>query len=262
MQRGHHAGRRTSPAVPDQGVPPVPAGAAGAGVARADRPGGAQAGLQEDAGDDVGPARLRHRPQDRRVDEVPRARGRPVRQGRVQPQGLQRHGRRGAVPAERLRQLRLHRRRLLARRLQGRAHLGRARRPQRQRVRGLQQEREPEEPAAHRRLHHGGHRLGDLLGLRHHRHHDRPGQPAQVRGLRRRLGRHAGDRRPGAVLQLPDRLHRAVRVRRARARLRALRLAAELPAVAGQRAPRDQADRARTCARPCGTGRRWPAARA
>ena len=45
----------------------------------------------------------------------------------------------GAVPAERLRQLRLHRRRLLARRLQGRPHLGRARRPQRQRVRGLQQ---------------------------------------------------------------------------------------------------------------------------
>ena len=158
------------------------------------------------------------------------------------------------VPAERLRQLRLHRRRLLPRRLQGRAHLGRARRPQRQRVRGLQQVREPEEPAAHRGLHHGRHRLGDVVGLRHHRHHDRPGQPAQVRRLRRRLGRHAGDRRPGAVLQLPDRLHRAVRVRRARARLGALRLAAELPAVAGQRAVRDQADVARTCARPCGTG--------
>ena len=73
------------------------------------------------------------------------------------------------------------------RRLQGRPHLGRPRRPQRQRVRGLQQVREPEEPAAHRRLHHGRHRLGDLLGLRHHRHHDRPGQPAQVRRLRRRL---------------------------------------------------------------------------
>ena len=43
------------------------------------------------------------------------------------------------VPGERLRQLRLHRRRLLARRLQGRPHLGRPRRPQRQRVRGLQQ---------------------------------------------------------------------------------------------------------------------------
>ena len=43
----------------------------------------------------------RHRPQDRRVDEVPRPRGRGVRQGRVQPQGLQRHGRGGAVPAER-----------------------------------------------------------------------------------------------------------------------------------------------------------------
>ncbi len=130
----------------------------------------------------------------------------------------------------------------LARRLQGRAHLGRARRPQRQRVRGLQQEREPEEPAAHRRLHHRRYRLGDLLGLRHHRHDDRPGQPAQVRRLRRRLGRDAGDRRPGALLQLPARLHRAVRVRRARARLRALRLAAELPAVAGQRPLRDQAD--------------------
>ena len=148
------------------------------------------------------------------------------------------------------------------RRLQGRAHLGRPRRPQRQRVRGLQQVREPEEPAAHRRLHHGRHRLGDLLGLRHHRHHDRPGQPAQVRRLRRRLGGHAGDRRPGAVLQLPGRLHRAVRLRRARARLRALRLAAELPAVAGQRAVRDQADRRRTCVRPCGTGRTFPAARA
>ena len=53
----------------------------------------------------------------------------------------------------------------------------------------------------------------------------------------------AGHRRPGALLQLPDRLHRAVRLRRARARLRALRLAAELPAVARQRAARDQADR-------------------
>ena len=47
---------------------------------------------------------------------------------------------------------------------------------------------------------------------------------------------------PVLLLRLPDRLHRAVRVRRARARLRALRLAAELPAVAGQRPARDQAD--------------------
>ena len=197
-----------------------------------------------------------------RVDEVPRPRGRGLRQGGVQPQGLQRHGRGGALPAERVRQLRLHRRRLLPRRLQGRAHLGGPRRPQRQRVRGLQQVREPEEPAAHRRLHHGGHRLGDVLGLRHHRHHDRPGQPAQVRRLRRRLRGHAGDRRPGAVLQLPGRLHRAVRLRRARACLRALRLAAELPAVAGQRVVRDQADRRRTCGRPCGTARTSRAARA
>ena len=129
------------------------------------------------------------------------------------------------------------------RRLQGRPHLGRARRPQRQRFRGLQQVGEPEEPAAHRGVHHGRHRLGDLVGLRHHRHHHRPGPPAQVRRLRRRLGRHPGHRRPGAVLQLSRRLHRPVRVRRARARLRALRLALELPTVAGQRAVRDQADR-------------------
>ena len=40
---------------------------------------------------------------------------------------------------------------------------------------------------------------------------------------------HAGHRRPGALLQLPDRLHRAVRVRRPRARLRALRLPDQLP---------------------------------
>ena len=124
-----------------------------------------------------------------------------------------------ALPGERLRLLRLHRRRLLPRRLQGRPRLGRARRPQRQRVRGLQQVREPEEPAAHRGLHHGRHRLGDVVGLRHHRHHDRPGQPAQVRRLRRRLRDHAGHRRPGALLRLPGRLHRAVRLRRARARL-------------------------------------------
>ena len=52
-----------------------------------------------------------------------------------------------------------------------------------------------------------------------------------------------GHRRPGALLRLPDRLHRPVRVRRARARLRALRLAAELRAVAGQRPARHQADR-------------------
>ena len=108
---------------------------------------------------------------------------------------------------------------------------------------GFNKSREPEEPAAHRRLHHGGHRLGDVLGLRHHRHHDRPGQPAQVRGVRRRLRGHAGDRRPGAVLQLPGRLHRAVRLRRARPCVRAVRLAAELPAVARQRVVRDQADR-------------------
>ena len=68
----------------------------------------------------------------------------------------------------------------------------------------------------------------------------------------------AGDRRPGAVLQLPGRLHRAVRLRRARARLRALRLPAELPAVTGQRAVRDQADRRRTCARRCGTAQDLP----
>ena len=84
---------------------------------------------------------------------------------------------------------------------------------------GFNKSREPEEPAAHRGLHHRGHRLGDVLGLRHHRHHHRPGQPAQVRRLRRRLRGDAGHRRPGALLRLPARLHRAVRVRRARARL-------------------------------------------
>ena len=71
-----------------------------------------------------------------------------------------------------------------------------------------------------------------------------------------------GDRRPGALLQLPDRLHRAVRVRRARARLGALRLAAELPAVAGQRAPRDQADQREPARGRVERRRRWPAARA
>ena len=168
----------------------------------------------------------------------------------------------GALPGERVRLVRLHRRRLLARRLQGRPGLGRARRPQRQRVRGLQHVREPEEPAAHRGVHDGRHRLGDLVGLRHHRHHDRPRQPAQVRRLRRRLGDQPGHRRPGALLRLPDRLHRPVRVRRARPRQRALRLPAELPAVARQRAARDQADQRAPPRRRCGTARTSRDARA
>ena len=199
-QEAQDAGRRAAQTVPDQGVPPVPAGADGARRPRDDRPRGPQARVQEDPGDDVRAARLGHREQDRRVDEVPRPRRGGLRQGRVQPQGLQRHGRGRALQREQLRLVRLHRRRLLARRLQGRPGLGRARRPQRQRVRGLQHVREPEEPAAHRGVHDGRHRLGDLVGLRHHRHHDGPGQPAQVRRLRRRLRDHAGHRRPGALL--------------------------------------------------------------
>ncbi|CAA9289108.1 MAG: Alcohol dehydrogenase, partial [uncultured Actinomycetospora sp.] len=235
------AGRRAAQAVPDQGVPPVPPGAHGSGFARADRPRSPQDGLQEDPDHDVGPARHGHRPQDLRVHEVARDRDGHLRPGRVQPQGLQRHGLGEDVPGELLLQLRLHRRRLLARRLQGRPRLGRARRPQRQRVRGLQPVREPQEPAAHRGLDDGRHRLRDLVGVRHHRHDDRPGPPAQVRRVRRRLGDQPGDRRPGALLRLPGRLHRAVRLRRARARLRALRLPPELRAVAGQRPARHRA---------------------
>ena len=71
-----------------------------------------------------------------------------------------------------------------------------------------------------------------------------------------------GDRRPGALLLVPDRLHRAVRLRRPRARQRALRLPAELPALAGQRAARDQADQREPPRRPCGTARTSRAARA
>ncbi|CAA9337269.1 MAG: Alcohol dehydrogenase, partial [uncultured Friedmanniella sp.] len=237
------AGRRAAQAVPDQGVPPVPPGHDGPRRARADRPGGTEAGLQEDPDHDLGPAWHEHRGQGRRVDALPRPGRGGLRQGGEQPQGLQRHGRRDDVPGERLRQLRLHRRWLQPRRVQGRPHLGRARRPERQRVRGLQPVGEPREPAAHRRLDHRRHRLGDVLGLRHHRHHDRPGQPAQVRGLRRQLPGHPGDRRPGALLRLPGRLHRAVRVRRPGARQRAVRVPAGLPAVAGQRPLRGEDDR-------------------
>ena len=97
---------------PDQGIPPVPQGDAGPGCSRDDRAGGEEAGIQEDPGDDHRPARQRHRPQDRRVAEVPRPRRRGLRQGRVQSQGLQRDGRRGALPGEQVRLLRLDRRRL------------------------------------------------------------------------------------------------------------------------------------------------------
>src|SRR5208282_3177217 len=48
----------------------------------------------------------------------------------------------------------------------------------------------------------GRHRVGDLLGLRHHRHDDRSGAAAQVRRLRRRGRGHARGRRPDPVLQL------------------------------------------------------------
>ena len=52
-----------------------------------------------------------------------------------------------------------------------------------------------------------------------------------------------GHRRPSALLRLPAGLHRAMRLRRARARLRAVRVPAELPDLARQRFACDQADR-------------------
>src|SRR5579859_161412 len=50
-----------------------------------------------------------HGGENRRVAPLPRAGSGGLRQGRVQPQGLQRHGRRGALPGEPVRQLHLDR---------------------------------------------------------------------------------------------------------------------------------------------------------
>jgi methanol:N,N-dimethyl-4-nitrosoaniline oxidoreductase len=90
------------PAVPDQGVPPrFPRALLGPGIARADRPEALKLGLQEDADHDVRSARhdIVHK-----ITESMKYHGlgrSALRPGRVEPQGLQRHGRGGDVPAER-----------------------------------------------------------------------------------------------------------------------------------------------------------------
>ena len=137
------------------------------------------------------------------VDEVEkqlhgRGRGRDrLRQGGVQPQGLQRDGRAPALRRGGVRRLRVGRRRQLARRGQGRADRGRPRRAQHQRVRGHQHVREARQPAPDRDQHHQRDRLGDHAGLRDHRHH--LGQRSvQVGRLRPRGHHHAGHQRPDA----------------------------------------------------------------
>ena len=52
---------------------------------------------------------------------------------------------------------------------------------------GFNMSENPKNPPHIADLDHGGHRIGDLVGVRHHRHDDRPRQPAQVRCLRRRV---------------------------------------------------------------------------
>ena len=182
-----------------------------------------------------------------------------LRQGRVQPQGLQRHGRRVAVPAERVRQLRLHRRRL-ARTTPVRARASRSRTTAATSTssRASTSRENPKNPPHIAVSTTAGTGSETSWAYVITDTTTDPDNPHKYVAFDDASVAHAGDRRPGALLQLPDRLHRAVRVRRARARLRALRLAAELPAVARQRAVRDQADRARTCARRCGTGRTSP----
>ncbi len=120
-----------------------------------------------------------------------------LRQGRVQPQGLQRHGLVPALHRREVRRLRLDRRRLVHRLRQGCAGRGRPRRAQHQRVPGHQRVGEARQPAAHRDQHHGRDRLGDHAVLRDHRHHLRE-RAAQVGRLRPGDHHHAGHQRPRA----------------------------------------------------------------
>ena len=140
-----------------------------------------------------------HRDRRRRQGPV-RGRGRVghrLRQGRVQPQGLQRHGLVPALHRREVRRLRVDRRRLVHRLRQGRARGGRPRRAQHQRVPGHQRLGEARQPAAHRDQHHRRHRLGDHAVLRDHRHHLRE-RSAQVGRLRPGDHDHAGHQRPRA----------------------------------------------------------------
>ncbi len=137
----------------------------------------------------------------RRVQDQLRERGRlghGLRQGRVQPQGLQRHGRLQGVRRRRVRRLRFHRRRQLPRHDQGREGGGGARRQERQRVPGRERLRDAGQPGAHRDQHHGRDGVRDHAGLRDHG----PlfaGCAAQVGWLRPGCHHDAGDQRPRAV---------------------------------------------------------------